>query len=156
MRIEYLCENKQYVDTVATWIYNEFVDGVRPGISFNKVVHSFNERKKDTMPITILALNNEKCIGVASLVVNDLKARNYTPWLAGLYVNEEYRNNGVGKVLIEEIQDITKRVGFNRLYLRTEYATEYYKKLSWNYVEKVVDEYNLETNVFFKNLETEA
>lgn len=152
MQIKYLCDNKQYVDIVVKWIYNEFIDGIRSGISYDKVEESFRNRKKESLPITVVAVENEVCIGVASLVVNDLKAKEYTPWLAGLYVDKEYRSKGIGKALIEEIQSIAKRLGYDILYLRTEHTAEYYKNLGWEYVERLIDEFGLETNIFIKTL----
>jgi GNAT superfamily N-acetyltransferase len=152
MQIEYLCDNKQYVDIVVKWIYNEFIDGIRYGISYEKVEESFRNRKKESLPITVVAIENKVCIGVASLVVNDLKVKEYAPWLAGLYVDKEYRNKGIGKVLVEEIQSIASRLGYDILYLRTEHASEYYKNLGWEFVERLIDEFGLETNIFKKAL----
>lgn len=152
MQIEYLWDNKQYVDIVVKWIYNEFIDGIRPGIFYEEIEESFRNRKKESLSITVVAVENEVCVGVASLVVNDLKAKEYTPWLAGLYVDKEYRSKGIGKALIEEIQFIARRLGYDILYLRTEHAAEYYKKLGWEYVERLIDEFGLETNIFKKAL----
>ncbi|MDP4183324.1 MAG: GNAT family N-acetyltransferase [Bacillota bacterium] len=152
MRIEYLCENKQYIDTVVKWIYNEFIKGIRPGISYERVESGFWQRGKEALPITIVVVEDKTCIGAASLVVNDLKPREYTPWLAGLYVDKEYRNKGIGKVLIKEIEAIAHRFGYDTLYLRTEHASGYYRKIGWSFVEKLIDEFGLETSVFIKRL----
>jgi GNAT superfamily N-acetyltransferase len=152
MRIEYLCDNQQYVDLVAEWIYNEFIDGIKPGISYEKVKENYRGRKKASLPITIVAVENKVCIGTASLVGNDLKAKEYTPWLAGLYVDKEYRNRGIGKVLVEEIQAIARSFGYDTLYLRTEYASEYYRKLGWEFVETLIDEFGLKTSIFLIRL----
>jgi ribosomal protein S18 acetylase RimI-like enzyme len=72
--------------------------------------------------------------------------------LGGLYVSKTYRNKGIGKLLIEEVQSITTNLGYNVLYLRTENASDYYRKLGWQFVEKLTDEFNLETSVFLKKL----
>ncbi|TYQ18435.1 UNVERIFIED_CONTAM: putative acetyltransferase [Acetivibrio alkalicellulosi] len=152
MEIEYLCDNIQYIDIVAKWIYTEFVDGIRVGIPYEKVEKSFKQRKIESIPISIVAINKDVCVGVASLLENDLKLRDYTPWLGGLYVSEEHRNQGIGKVLIEEIKTIAKRLGYDVLYLRTEHALEYYKKLDWQFVENLIDEFGIETSVFQKRL----
>lgn len=148
MKLEYLCDNEQYVDVVAKWIYNEFIDGIKPGISYEKIKNIYRNRKKECIPIAIIAVQNNDCVGVASLVANDLKAREYTPWLAGLYVKRQYRNRRIGNILIQEVQSIAYKLGHDVLYLRTEHAYEYYRSLGWKFVEKLVDEFDIETNIF--------
>lgn len=152
MRIDYLCDNKQYIDTVVNWIYNEFIDGIRPGITYGMVKQSFENRKKGLIPTAVIALENNSCLGVASLVLNDLKVMDYSPWLAGLYVDKANRNRGVGRALIERVEEIAKALGADTLYLRTETASEYYRGLGWEYVESVIDEFELETEVYRKQL----
>ncbi len=40
-----------------------------------------------------------------------------------------FRNRGIGKILIDEIIKIAKNRGYKQLYLKTEKAVDYYKKL---------------------------
>lgn len=105
--------------------------------------------KKDTIPCTLVAVENDICLGTVSLFENDLKERSdLTPWLGALYIKEEYRNRGIAKELISEISLIAKSLGYDRIYLRSEHTSEYYRKLGWQSIYKTIDEYDLSTEVF--------
>jgi N-acetylglutamate synthase-like GNAT family acetyltransferase len=81
------------------------------------------------------------CAGTVSLTGNDLRCRpEYTPWLASLFVHEDYRKQGIGEALIEQVNDIRKSMGYPELYLRTEDAGGYYRRFGWHHVETCKDD----------------
>ncbi len=43
-------------------------------------------------------------------------------------------------------------MGFDKLYLRTEHASRYYKRLGWEFIYQTIDEFGLETQVFMKEI----
>ncbi|WP_010249916.1 hypothetical protein [Acetivibrio cellulolyticus] len=43
-----------------------------------------------------------------------------------------------------------KNIGYERVFLRTETASEYYRKRGWIFSEDVIDEYGEETSVFYR------
>lgn len=150
MKFEYLVENQEYIPIVAAWLYKEFVENIKPGISLENIVQKLHGGRKEEFPITIIAKEGDHCIGTVSLFENDLKGMDLKPWLAALFVDKQYRRTGIGKELISEITNIALNMGYKKLYLRTEHATEYYKKLGWLFVDKRTDEFGIETEVFFK------
>lgn len=74
-----------------------------------------------------------------------------SPWLAALYVQEEYRGRGYAKELISKVVDTVSELGFSKIYLRTETAGEYYLKHGWGKLEDVIDENGIETTVYEKS-----
>jgi len=148
MKIEYLCDNIHFAETVAKWIYNEFIAGIRDGYSYDDCLAKRKNCHKEQLPIILIAIDDDRCIGTISLVANDLKCRDYTPWLAGLYVDPQFRNKGVGEQLIERVKEIARQLGYKELYLRTEHASGYYKKLGWEFIENCQDDFNLKPDVF--------
>ncbi|WP_371380936.1 GNAT family N-acetyltransferase [Sporomusa aerivorans] len=152
MRFEYLVDNKELIPIVANWLYTEFVENIRHGISLHDVIQKLESGKKDVLPITIIATEGTNCIGTVSLFENDLKSLSLKPWLAALVVDKQYRGAGIGKRLITEISNISRTIGFETLYLRTEHASDYYKKLGWALIDKRTDEFGIETEVFSKEL----
>jgi GNAT superfamily N-acetyltransferase len=152
MRIEYLADNMDYAGEVATWRYKEFIEGIRSGVTYEQVLSSVKNSKKAEFPICLVAVEDGRCVGTISIVHNDLKFRDYTPWLASLYVDPPYRKRKIGELLVGRIMDIARDMGYGELYLRTEHASGYYRKLNWEFVESCEDEFGLVPDVFKKSL----
>ena len=148
MEIVYLSDNMNFAETVAQWVFKEFISGIRAGVTYEQVLSAVKNCHKSQMTIRIIALVDGKCVGTAALFKNDLKGRDYTPWLAALYVDAPYRNQKIGRQLIEKIKEIAKSLDYNELFLRTEHASDYYRKLGWQFVESCKDEYGLTPDVF--------
>jgi N-acetylglutamate synthase-like GNAT family acetyltransferase len=91
---------------------------------------------KDT--IYILS-NDEKFIGTVALMDSDIKMYSYNNWMTCLYVKNEYRKMGYGKILIEYIQEIVKEKLNTSCYLwcwcYTTNEKIYYEKCNFKLVE---------------------
>jgi GNAT superfamily N-acetyltransferase len=158
IKIEYLCDYIHFADTAAKWIFDEFINGIKHDRSYGDVLAAIKNCHKTELPIRLIALIDDKCVGTVSIVVNDLqlqckgKCRDYTPWLASLYVDKEYRNQKIGEQLIDSVKNIVKQLDYDKLYLRTEHASGYYRRLGWEFIETCEDNYNLKPDVFMWNL----
>jgi predicted N-acetyltransferase YhbS len=148
----FLCDRPKFTDTVTNWIYKEFIEGFRQGVSIEAIRDIYLASGKDALPVTILAVEEDKCIGTVSLVENDLKERTHSPWLASLYIDENHRGRGIGTTMIKEIEKTAKKLGYEEIYLRTEHAVEYYIKLGWEKIESLYDEFGLYTTVLRKRI----
>lgn len=141
MNIDFLSNQPEKINEVSEMIFKEFVVKTGSGMKFEDVVKHFSNTKDNTLPITLVALESGECLGTVSIFENDLKIKGmYKPWLASLYTKPEYRGRGVGEKLIAKTIDVVKELGFNELYLRTEDASDYYRKRGWTYLETVSDE----------------
>ena len=136
-----------------SWLYLEFYHNIRKGISLDDVTKLLLNKQKNTLPFIYLGMVNDECIGTSSLVSNDLKERqDLTPWLAGLYIRKKYRGRGYAQKLINKVIETAAELGVNTLYLRTESASNYYKRLGWKKIYETIDEFKLFTEVFEKEL----
>jgi predicted N-acetyltransferase YhbS len=85
-------------------------------------------------PMVLIAKDLNKVVGTISLVANDTQFRqDLYPVITSLYVIEEYRNNGIGSMLIKELLNYAKDK-FNKVYLLT-HSIGFYEKLGFKYVE---------------------
>ena len=129
-----LADAQKYIKEVSKWIWKEWSkeNGAKLEDVIYRTRHSIS---KNDVPKMFIAKYNNEVIGVVSLWVNDLKSRqDLSPWMATLYVKEEYRNKGVGKKLQEVSIEYAKQKSYNYLYLITEH-NNYYEKTGWEYLE---------------------
>jgi hypothetical protein len=83
VEIEYLKYVINSVNIVAEWLFNQW-GYLTPNSSMERAKRRLIESANvDKIPLAIIALNNNKPIGVARLVKNDMYTRpKLTPWIA--------------------------------------------------------------------------
>lgn len=147
MAIHLLKDKPEYISQVADWLYSTFIKKQHPDFSYREFLQVLKERD------TYIVLENDICVGTISLFGNDLKKLpNLTPWLAALYVEEQYRKRGYAKELVNFLIMEVKKKGFKMLYLRTETAQKYYESIGWEFVMDIKDEDGIETSVYKYNI----
>jgi predicted N-acetyltransferase YhbS len=139
MIIEYLADHKDIIPTLAGWSYEEW-SYLHPERTLSDVEQSILEgSNKEHIPVSLVAIDRGKVIGMIALKTSDFKARpNLGPWLAGLYVDKLQRRKGVGTRLVHEIEKLAARLGASKLFLVTDDAENFYSKLSWSVLERTV------------------
>lgn len=88
--------------------------------------------------ISILGLvNEEELIGFISLFKYDGDERkDLTPWYATMYVKKEYRGKGYSKLLNQAIIKEAKRLGYDKVYLKSD-LINYYEKFGAKRIEQL-------------------
>jgi len=86
--------------------------------------------------ITALGLvDNETLIGFISLFKKDGEERqDLTPWYATMYVKKEFRGKGYSKLLNDTLLKEAKKLGYNKVYLKSD-LNNYYEKFGAEYLE---------------------
>ena len=106
-----------------------------PDISIQQVILRFQNHLNDnTLPLTIVAFDQSKPIGMCSLRVNDGIRPELMPWLGSLVVDPAHQGKGIGKLLVNATQDKAVELGFQKLYLFAfdPNIPKYYVKLGWS------------------------
>jgi predicted N-acetyltransferase YhbS len=151
--IQYLSDYPEYIKNVSRWLYDEFIHKDNKDLEYEKFNSFFQNNSKTEFPIRLIVISDENCVGTATITENDFpKRQNYTPWLGGLYVDIPYRNTGIGQKLIEFVKRAVKDLGYAELYLVTENAGQYYKKIGWLFVETCDNEFGRICEIYKYNL----
>lgn len=88
---------------------------------------------KDTLDsggIVISAFDNNRAVGFASVEFGKFGAENMYNQLSELHVSNDYRGNGLGKKLFEEIANASRKFGVQKLYISASSCenTQYFYK----------------------------
>jgi GNAT superfamily N-acetyltransferase len=139
MKIDFLAEHREFIPIIAQWSYDEW-----SYLSPQRTLQDFADRiaqraHTDKIPLTLIAREGEELIGTICLTLHDMETRkDLSPWLAGLFVAEPWRNQGVGKMLVAAIEKVAENLGIAHLYLYTPDAEDFYLKLGWAVKERIV------------------
>ena len=137
IKIAYLKEHPEAIPTLAK-IWHEVLGSIWiSDISIEEIEQGFYDDLNDvSLPLTLIALKDTQVIGAVSLHENDEIRPDLTPWLESLVVDKAYQNQGVGKLLVEEVKQKARDLHFKKLYL---FAFEpnlvrYYEQLGFKFI----------------------
>ncbi|HAT1129889.1 TPA: GNAT family N-acetyltransferase [Legionella pneumophila] len=85
------------------------------------------------LPLTVVAFDEDKPVGMCSLRANDGIRPELTPWLGSLVVSPSHQKQGIARQLIHRVKEEAQALGFKNLYLFAFDPTipEYYSRLGW-------------------------
>jgi predicted N-acetyltransferase YhbS len=137
MKIEHLAEHVAAIPTLARWVHAEW-GHLLPHETLETHILEFERRTKcHTIPQTFVALENDKVVGAASIIENDMSTRKeFSPWLAAVYVAPQFRNRGIGSKLVQAAMREAEALGVEKLYLFTPHRVSFYRRLGWKACER--------------------
>ncbi|QEM83083.1 GNAT family N-acetyltransferase [Halomonas binhaiensis] len=134
--IERLEADSPHLAKVAAWTYEAW-GHLHPDSDFeswSKEVASFCGN--GGVPSVFVAMRDGKPVGTASLSPDDMSIRReYSPWLASVFVLPEQRGQGLASALVRRVEDEAREHGVNRLYLYTPDQQSLYRRLGWRDLE---------------------
>lgn len=88
--------------------------------------------------ISVLGLIEDNCLlGFISLFrYEDEKNKELTPWYATMYVKKEYRGKEYSKILNDEILKEAIKLGYKKVYLKTD-LINFYEKFGAKYIRNI-------------------
>ena len=134
--IDFLGKYPQHIPVVAQWHQHEW-QHISPHLTTSLRVHEYSSyQSKPGIPSCMLAVDEQKPVGSASLVLSDMETHSHlSPWLASVYVHPDYRNRGIATELIQHCLNNAKQLGIKKLYLFTPDQAEFYLKRGWQHLE---------------------
>ena len=137
--IDYLANCPELVDALARLSWNEWQEiYLQRKQTLEDSVKTYRKRMNtDRLPLTLVGLQAGELVGMVSLKFHDMDTRpDLDPWLGGLFVLPEWRNRGVGTILMHRATQEAHRLNVPRLYLWTHSAERLYHRLGWKVVER--------------------
>ena len=134
--IDYLANHPQHIATLAKWHQQQW-HNISPHLDTNKrISHLSAHHNVAAIPVTLIAQQQNQLIGSASLVEDDMQDRpQYSPWLASVYVDPAYRQQGIASTLISDIITQARLLELPQIYLFTADQSEFYAKRDWKTIE---------------------
>ncbi|PCJ64112.1 MAG: hypothetical protein COA58_14090 [Bacteroidetes bacterium] len=128
---------QETISTIANWYFDEWET---PAVeTFNRLENLPNQKAL----LQVVASIDDKLIGTAGLA-NDVnltqvykKFNHLKPWVALIYTVPNYRKHGIGRLLLEAIEQQAIEMGLKDIYLCTFTAESLYTKCGWEKLERV-------------------
>jgi predicted N-acetyltransferase YhbS len=114
--------------------FNELGQHWIPNANIECACKTYQEHlNSEDLPLTLVAIHEEKPIAMSSLRKNDGIREDLTPWLGSLIVNPKLRSQGLGERLIKITKHSAKIMGYDTLYLLAldPSIPNWYARLGW-------------------------
>jgi len=143
--------DKNFIDTIAEWYFLEW------NMPIESTIQRLSDLPNQDTIFHLIVTLEDKLIATGGLRnnVNILKVysefEKYKPWVASLYTQKEYRNAGLGQILLKSVEQTAKGIGLEQIYLYTFSAEGFYLKRGWTEIH-TVDYRNQDTIVMHKSI----
>lgn len=115
---------------VAEWYAKEWADAG----SQERILKSLEDRMAQKKIYSMKVVRDvDRLVGVACLQDRDMGDAHpaFSPWLAGVYVEQEYRHKGIGLLLSKAIVKEARNQDFELCYLFTDKMEVWYREQGW-------------------------
>ena len=138
MEIQFIADRPEIIPAIACLHQLEMKLGAKS--NYQRTIKRFSDRLNRTkLPLALVAFVDTLPVGSVSLVDCDLpQYPHLTPWLGSLFVATPYQKQGIGYQLIQQIEQIAAKMGYQHLYLFTWTAQAYYQKQGWTVIDTTV------------------
>ena len=134
--------------------YNHWIK-YNPKMEKEKTIYKFTKLyTKDKLPFGIALINNDNnIVGFCVFKIENLqKYPEFYPWLSDVMILKEYRGKGYGKMLLQYGENLLKELGYNIIYVWTDQAPNFYKKLGFSYKQEVEKNEGGTGQLFYKKI----
>lgn len=135
-----LADRQDAIPLIANWYFGEWGRHQTDNSVEAAIERIKTKLNRDKPPIHILAVQNDKVVGVAQLKIREMpEYPDKEFWLGSVYVPPEARGQGIAYGLCMQASEIASSIGIKELYLSTENLDGgIYSKAGWLPYERTV------------------
>lgn len=116
---------------LATWFHQKW--GIPEQAYLESMAECLTENSQP-VPQWYAVMENDAIIAGAGVIENDFHDRkNLTPNVCAVYVEKDFRNQGIAGKMLDFICKDMKAMGIDTLYLLTDH-TAFYERYGWNFL----------------------
>jgi len=141
LRVESLADHPELLEQVGLLRWKQWAYGAQDPAPFIEVT-AREAGRSGQLPMTLVGIDMAGgAVGAAGLGPADdelsaAERAGRTPWILGMVVRAESRNRGVGRQLLESLQDVAASLGHPRTWVATgDEAVGFYQRCGWSAVE---------------------
>lgn len=134
IEIKLLKDHQEAIPALAKIWYEVLGSSWIPDANPQKAEKNYADHiNSDCLPLTLVAFDKDKPIGMCSLRDNDGIRADLAPWFGSLVIDQAYQRQGIGRMLINAAIDKAKAMGIKNLYLfiLNHELESYYASLGW-------------------------
>jgi GNAT superfamily N-acetyltransferase len=131
----------EFFDTISSRVWHAWWK--QRGFPLKSIADRLREHMDaNPMPFALVAHDGPTFKGSTLVIDSDMDDRpQYSPWVAAVWVDAEYRKRGVGAALINHAAQAAFAVGIGRVFLcATRLNRDFYLKRAWTKIEEDVGE----------------
>ncbi|UZR97680.1 GNAT family N-acetyltransferase [Chondrinema litorale] len=139
MKINILDHNNiDQIIKIANWYYEEWQTPV------NKTVNRLMQQADSDTLVQLTITIDDELVGTGGIrnkvnILNRYESlTKYKPWISLFYIAKEYRNQGLGTILLDKLEQYAKEIKLTDLYLYTFTAESMYKRCGWKVIQRVI------------------
>lgn len=135
MKIINIKEEDKYFKEIINIYYEWFG---KDNYTFEEFYNKYKEvLSSEKIPSLYALIINDTLIGMYELNEKDgIDSKKYTPYLASVFIKENYRKNNYSELLINDVIKRASSYGYKKLYLHSR-IENYYEKFGFNLIEEV-------------------
>lgn len=138
-RLSFLADHPEFIPTIAEWIHAEWGYREINGTVGSIISNLGTQLNTESPPMALIGLSQGLPIACSSIKIRELASfPRYEYWLGSVYVLPEFRNQGIGSLVVEGSSRIASEAGIHELFLYTHSHEDFYSQLRFSPVERPI------------------
>jgi len=136
--IEYLKDRCDLIPTLCLWLEDEWSHWYGPAGPGDARKDLEANAEIESLPLGLIATYKNELAGYISLKCEAIYGYEaYGPWAGSALVHLNYRNQGVGTLLVGQLESEAKRLGFKEIYCGNKMRHGLLAKSNWLVIDQV-------------------